>query len=301
MKLKFIQASSAPAAAVAISFSAPDINWFVLQKLKAEKPCGCDTLAAKSEYTALAYCVFDAVRDKLIGSPDAQMKSKATCVSVGYCHGNLIISYICQSSLTAIRKSLGLALSKMDVGKMYPRYQKYMRLLGGKPNRDEFDYCVAMMNIEPNIVICAKPNITKDKLKAIQDVVEKKLPDPGKGEKGTKPESFSKPMGETEYPTVSGEGVSSMFILDFLDAINVPALFDGKNIILYTKNKLPVDASKVDRYTASVFGKLKDKINQVAVFSATSRGLLCFGHLGQLDNEKLTPASIASMIKKALL
>jgi hypothetical protein len=301
MKLKFIQATSAAAAAVSISFSAPEINWFVLQKLKGEKPCGCDTLASGSEYTALAYCVFDAVRDKLIGSPDAQMKSKTTCVSMGFCHGNFIISYVCQPSLTAVRKSLGLALSRMDAGKMYPRYQKYMRLLGGKPNRDEFDYCVAMLDVEPNIVICAKTDITKDKLKAIQEVVEKKLPEQTKGPKGVKPESFSKDMGETEYPTVSGDGVSSMFVLDFLDAIQVPALFDGKNIILYTKNKVPADASKIERYTASSYGKLKDKINQVAVFSATSRGLLCFGHLGQLENEKLTPSSIASMIKKALL
>lgn len=299
MNLKFIQTPSV-AAAVSISFSAPKLNWFVLQKLKAEKPCACDSLAPMSEYTALVYSVFDAVRDKLIGSPDAQMKSKTTCVSVGYCHGNFIISLVCQPSITGVRKSLGLALSKMDPSKLYPRYQKYMRLLGGKPNRDEFEHCVGMLEINPNVLFCGKMKITKDKLKAIQTVVEKKLPAGSKVGKGSKPESFSRTMGVTEYPTASADGTSSMFVLDFLDSINVPALFDGKSVVIYSKNKLPITSDKIDRYTSSTFGKLKDKTNQVVIFSATARGILCFGHLKSLEGEKLTPSSIASMIKKSL-
>jgi hypothetical protein len=303
IKLTVVASKFAPAAAVSLSFNAPDLNWHVLQKLKQEKPCGCATLAAYSEYTAVVYSIYDDIRDRLIGTPDAQAKSKVSSIQCGFVNKDFIISYVCQSSITAIRKSIGLAVARTAPQKQFPRYSKYIRLLGGKPNRAEFMYCAK--RISKNLNICtfvvAKINTSPEKEKAMLEVISNKMPDLDGIEAGTQPASENIPRGKTEFSELKTNGYDSLFILDYLDSINVPALGSDTGIIIFDKKWTAAKRESVDRFVDSRFGKLNDKLTPMALYSATSRALLNCPAIKNLLSAKLSPADIKKIIKSSLV
>jgi hypothetical protein len=302
VSLTVIPSKWAPAAAVTVSFPAPDLNWFVLQKLLPERPCGCATLAAGSEYTALVYAMYDNVRDMLIGTPDKQMKSKVASITCGYQNGEFIISYVCQGSITAVRKSLGICISRLAPQKMYQRYSKYIKLLGGKPKRAEFLNCANRVAASRHVcvVVVAKINTDKGKEEAMLKTVSKKLPDVSGIDRGTKPASESATRGVTEYPEVKVDDYNIFFVQDFLDASNILALPTGSTIIVYDKRWRGPKAGAIEKYVTARFGKLDDKIMPVVVYSACSRGMLRCRALCDLARANVSPKDIVAAIKSAL-
>jgi hypothetical protein len=303
IKFTVVASKFAPSAAITLSFSAPDINWHVLQKLKQEKPCGCETLAAYSEYTAAVYSIYDDIRDRLIGTPDAQAKSKVSHVQCGFVNNDFIISYVCQSSITAIRKSIGLSLSRMAPQRQFPRYSKYIRLLGGKPKKEEFMNCAKRIAKGLNICIfvVAKINTSPTKEKAILDTVIKKMPDITGIDNGTRPSSESAPRGKTEFTELKTSGFDSLFILDYLDSINVPALGSDTGIIIFDKKWTSAKRESIDRFVDSKFGKLKEKLTLISLYSACSRALLNCPAIKSLQKAQLSVADIKKIIKTSLI
>jgi len=302
ISLTVVASKLSPAAAVTVSFPTPDFNWFVLQKLLSERPCGCATLASGSEYTALVYAMYDDIRDRLLGTPDAQLKSKVSSITCGFHNGEFIISYVCQSSITAIRKSLGILVSRLAPHKQYPRYQKYIKLLGGKPNRDEFMNCAKRIASKRNVsaVVVAKIKTDKEKEDAIVKVVANKLADVSGIDSGVKPASESLPRTSTEFPEIKSPGYERFFVLDYLDSINVSALGTGNTIIVFNKKWSGVKKDAIDRYVSTRFGKLGEKLLHVVLYSACSRGLLRTHALREIARSKLNPNGIANIIKSAL-
>jgi hypothetical protein len=297
--LTIVTSKWAPAAAVTVSFPAPDLNWFVLQKLIPERPCGCSTLASYSEYTALIYSMFDDVRDRLIGTPDAQLKSKVASITCGFNNGEFIISYVCQNSITGIRKSLGILISRLSPQKQYPRYQKYIKLLGGTPKRDEFMHCAKRIasKLSVSAFVVAKLNTTKEKELAMLSIIAGKVPNTDGIDAGTKPASEDAPRGATDFPEIKTTGSSSFFVLDFLDSINILALATGKSVIVFNKQWKAPKKDAIDRYVATRFGKLGDKLLPVILYSASSRGLLNSAALKTIAKSNPKPADISRTIK----
>jgi hypothetical protein len=293
----------APAAAVSLSFPAPDLNWYVLQKLLPERPCGCASLAAYSEYTALVYSIYDDVRDKLIGTPDNQMKSKVASITCGYQNGEFIISYVCQGSITAIRKSLGMCISRLAPHKVYPKYTKYIKLLGGKPHRDEFLNCANRLahTMKASIVVVGKVNTSAEKEDAVVSVISKKMPDLSGIDKGTAPASEKETRGTTEYSEIKINDYNIFFVRDYLDSINMLALQTGNSIIVYDKKWSKANADSIDKYVTTKFSKLGDKLLPVVLYSACSRGLLHGTALKQLNSSKLTSGAISKSLKSILV
>lgn len=302
VSLTIVTSKWAPAAAVTVSIPAPDVNWFVLQKLLPERPCGCATLAPGSEYTALVYAMYDDIRDRLVGTPDAQMKSKVASITCGFHDGEFVISYVCQSSITAIRKSLGILVSRLAPQKQYPRYQKYIKLLGGKPNRDEFMNCASRIASRRSVcaVVVAKINTDKGKEDAMVEVIANKLADVDGIDSGKKPASEATPRGSTTFPELDTSGYDSFFVLDYLDSINVLALGSGSSVIVFNKKWSGAKKDSIDRYVTTRFGKLGDKLLPVILYSACSRGLLRCGSLHEIARSKMKPSDIARIIKSAL-
>jgi len=302
IKLTIIPSKVVPAAAVTLSFPAPDLNWHVLQKLKQEKPCGCMSLAAYSEYTAAVYSIYDDICDRLMGTPDAQNKSKVSSIKCGYVNGDFIISFVCQNSFTAIRKSVGMAVSRTNPQKQFPRYSKYIRLLGGKPNRSEFMHCAKRIAKSLNICIfvVAKINITPEKEKNMTEVVFNKMPDIGSIEAGTKPESENTPRGKTEFREIKTTGYDNLFLLDYLDFMNMPALGSGEGLIVYDKKNTPAKIDSINRFVDSKYGKLEDKLTPVLLYSACSRALLNCPTMKSLSSANIKPADIKKIIKSYL-
>jgi hypothetical protein len=300
--LTVITSKWAPAAAVTVSFPAPDLNWYVMQKLILERPCGCSTLASYSEYTALIYAMFDDIRDRLIGTPDAQLKSKVASITCGFNNGEFVISYVCQSSITGIRKSLGILISRLSPQKQYPRYQKYIKLLGGIPKRDEFMHCAKRIasKLTVSAFVVAKINTNKEKELAMLSVIAGKIPDTGEISTGKKPSSEDAPRGVTEFPEIKTTNGDSFFILDFLDSINTSALGAGNSVVIFNKQWKGAKKEMVDRYVTMRFSKLKDKLLPVILYSASSRGLLNVAALKSVAKSNPKPADITRIIKSIL-
>jgi hypothetical protein len=301
MCITYNQSKVAPSAAVSISIQAPDINWFVFKKLVAERPCMCSTLSAYSEYTALLYSMFDDIRDRLIGTPEAQVKSKVNTITCSVSGGCLVISYTTQSSLTAIRKSLGLAISRMAPHKVYPRYSKYMRMLGGTPKRDEFMNCAKRISakLHPKVYVVAKAKITSEKLKALHSVVSKKTPDTSGIAAGTRPESEKNDRGHSDFLEIKVKGADLMFCADYLAANNTPFAAANNMLIVYAKKLPNLKDAAVKRY-AEKHIKLKDKLKPALAYSATSSAALAYDDIVELVESNVTVASISSAIKKNL-
>lgn len=301
MNLVIHRSPIAPSAAVSISFKAQNVNWFVLQKLKAERPCGCAELAYSSEYTALVYSIYDSVRDKLIGTAGNQLKSKVNNVGCGMCHGNFIISFTCHNSVTGIRKSLGLAMSKMNPAKLYPRYQKYIRLLGGKPIRAEFLNCVnAIGQIKPNVTVVTKSKITPETKAKVSETVIKKLYSFEKAGGSKVPASSNKEPGVTEFVYVTPSGFGIMFVIQFLDFLNIPSIQADDKVIIFARSIPKIQPAKVDRFVKMTFGKMADKLTNAALYSAISGSILCAGHIKSMIDAKITPAKISKILKDSL-
>lgn len=302
MKFEIHRSKFAPASAISISIDAPHLNWFVLQKLKTEKPCGCLELAYSSEYTALVYSIFDAIRNILVGTADKQMKSKVNSIDCGMCHNNFVISFTCHSSLTAIRKSTGLAMSKLNPAKLYPIYQKYIKLLGASPKRAEFISCVNKIGqIKPSVIVVSKANVKQNVIPKMVATISKKLYKFAKITGGVTPESAQKTPGVTEFVTISPSGFGIALVVEFLDSINVPAIKANDEIIIFS-NKLPnIKAKSIDLFTKKTYSKMNDKLTNAILYSVISKPVLCYGHINSLISANLTPAKISKILKSALL
>ena len=135
----------------------------------------------QSEQSIVCYSLFKVVERKLAGSPLEVSKSKVGDVSCGYNGERFFISWQVQGTISATRKSLGLALACLNPSKVYSIYQDYSRAMMHVPNREQFNY--AADEIGKSIrrgVICGvvgKIKVDATKVKDMVEVVAKKLPD----------------------------------------------------------------------------------------------------------------------------
>ena len=131
-------------------------------------------------------------------------------------------------------------------------------------------------------------------------VINNKYPDNGNIESGSKPPSENSARGTTEYPEMKSSGYNSMFALDYLDSINVPALSTSSSVIIFNKKWSKIKPASVDRYVSTKFGKMKEKLVPAVLYSAVSRGLLCYPDLRSLMSANPSPSDISKIIKSTL-
>ena len=165
-----------------------------LMNLKNNKPS--EKLLDGAESSSLAYALFEAIRDKFIGSPLELSRSRVSRVDCDCINGKLTISWNTQGTFSMLRKTLGLALTTLDPAKLYSRYAENIKLLGGKNDRDVFNYLAselsAVIKKEVKIVAVGKIKMDAAKLKELLNAIEKKQPDMTTLPKGIKPPEHEK-------------------------------------------------------------------------------------------------------------
>jgi len=104
---------------------------------------------------AIAYATFMMVQEKLVGTAQAISKSKTDHVQL-VCTGNkLSITWATQGSLSALRKSLSLAMAGLHPLKTFPRVKALMKDAGVKlPDRDSFDKHAAGLTHSIQSTLC---------------------------------------------------------------------------------------------------------------------------------------------------
>ena len=157
-----------------------DCSKINLINLKTNNPS--DELLNGAESSALGYALFEAIRDKFIGSPLELARSRVSRVDCDSINGKFLISWNTQGSVSMLRKTIGLALSCLDPAKLYAKYAENMKLLGGKNDRDVFNYLANEMidaikkGIKVDVV--GKINVDAAKLKDLLAKVDNKQTSP---------------------------------------------------------------------------------------------------------------------------
>jgi hypothetical protein len=276
-----------------------------LMNLKNNMPS--EKLTTGAESSALGYALFEAVRDKFIGSPLELSKSRVSRVDCDCIDGKLSISWNTQGTFSMLRKTVGLALTTMDPAKLYSRYAENVKLLGGKNDRDIFNYLAAELSaaIKKEIKLVAVGKIKMDaaKLKELLQTAENKQPDITSLPKGTKPPVHEK--HECAYPSVEASGVSAVILADYIKAKSGGfgvEVCDGK-VVVYNKSwdsKKKSLKSRAKDYVKQKYEKLGDDFPCILAYMAITQSYADCCTAYQIIKSKPSAASMAGLFQKSL-
>jgi hypothetical protein len=295
---------SLPNASVVLSFKY-QCNWFVLQKLLRGQPCLCLDLAYASENTCVAYSIYEIIKDKLMGSPLEQSKSKVSMMTCNYQNGEFIMSFSCPNSLSIIKKNIIIIISKITPHKYYTKYSHNIKLLNGKPFKNEFLYCSNLLNtIKINIFIIGKFNITDDKFTELVEKASEKFIKPIQ-QNGDKPISLTKNQGRTDYITNKADGYKSVFVRDFIKSeTGLPVVIHSGEVIVYNKTwyitSKKITENAIKKYSEQKYVKLKDKFIPMTLYIVATECLLDIPNMIKMYKDNPSPSVVAEYIKKSL-
>lgn len=284
------------------------VSWCTLNCLKSN-----DSLEGVSpghvEKTALAYAVFECIREKLAGSPLETSKSKISSIRCSSTNKCFLVGWNSQGSLSVMRKNCAIALSCLAPHKLYSKYADNMKVLGVPADKGAFNSAVAEMakaiKNRVSFVVVGRIKIDNESLGKAMDVIIKKLP-----EQKVPAASQQKPMlsGEatdSPYPSMDVTGAAGYLTADYINskANGMAAAFTGSKVIVYSRsweskrNALLKD-SILNSYIDLKFKRLKDKMSGVVMYHYGSRYCADAEALKKLG--KLSAGDIKSMIKKTM-
>lgn len=283
-----------------------ECNWFVLQKLARGQPCMCAELAYASENTCIAYSIYESIREKLLGSPLEQLKSKVSAMACNYQNGEFIITFSCSNNLTSVQKNLILSISKITPHKYYRKYSHNIKLLNGKPSKKEFIYSSNLLVGKTiNVFILGKFNITPDKFSNIIEKTSAKYVDVKSHPGGVSPHSLNKSQGHTSYPTNIADGYKAVFVRDFITGeTGFTVVIHSGVVIVYNKEweglSKKVTPSAVDKYVVKKYAKLGAGFIPMVLYMTSLECSLDIDNMIKLYNDNPSPVVVSGYIKKAL-
>jgi hypothetical protein len=258
---------------------------------------------------ATAFALFEAIRDKMIGSPLEVSRSKVSRVDCGSIGGEFVISWNTQASFSAIRKTLSIALGCLSGPKLYSKFAENCKLLGCKFDRDVFSECsnqlTAAIKKEVKFAIVSKAKIDATKLKDLVANVVGKLPKQETLSGAKKPEKS--PDHKHEYPVVKATGISAVVVADYIRSKSggMGVYVMGNEVVVYnkswvTKQKALKSASRVNDYVRQKYEKLGNDFSNVLAYVAISQGSGNASTAAKILKTKPTPSGMKELLKKAL-
>jgi hypothetical protein len=304
---------------------APDIGVCLSIKIDKSVPCCFKKLLCNiqhrnpklmngSEESALAFSMFELIRDKMIGSPLESTKSKVSNIKPKILNNNLVIYWNCMGNLSALRKSLSLAVSTLNPNKLYSRYSENLKFLGGVAKRDYFEYIAGKVanNILEGIDIVAVGRVkikSSDKVKEMLASVHKKIPPLKKSSKSTmKSEKREYESTYSEFPVVKCKSqMNCIFVADYISSMALGMAVEvHENVVEVYSNRWPTrhkqikGKSKISGYVKQKYGKIRDSLSATIAYHAISHSRADTAALKKLLNSKLSLSDIEKIIHEAL-
>lgn len=276
---------------------------------KDEKGEACQCCPKDSEMSALCHALMLAVKQKLSGTPLEVLKSKVGNVSGCYHNGSYSICWKVQGTVSAVRKSIGLALSVLSPSRVYPVYQDCMRTLGLSGDRAVFNHvaheAVSELKKKIQVGVVGKIKADKAKLDDMLDVLHKKVKlDAVDGPKA-KPEACKE--CQSECCEVKCGGWASCLLKDYIN-FRVKGLsveYSTKGICLNCKDSRWDSISKkikpgVKEFMAAKYGKVKDDLHPILAYMLMSSCSICAHDAHKLLSEKPAISKMEAEVAKCL-
>lgn len=297
---------------VAVSLCFPmKVNGCSLAKMGAGgQDCGSTCFPAGTEEAAVCYSLYLMVNQILCGDPLAISKSKVSSVTCCGHNGLFSINWNVKGTVSAVRKSVGLALRVLNPAKMYAVYSRVLREVGGTPKKESFAYvaneATDAVKSSLTVGVVGNINIDKEKLDGMLEVLKKKHNVSAVTGSKTKPSDHTE-CDHANYAEVKTSGWASAVVSDYLRfkvrGLN-PTLCD-KHLLLPMKQSMYETLAKkvkdgVKVYVASKYTKLEDNLGVVFGYMTLSSGMLCACDVKSMINAKVNASAIEAAITKSL-
>lgn len=259
------------------------------------------TLYSGAEEAAVAYALFELIRDKLIGSPLEVARSKVDHIAV-HAHGNhLVIAWNTQGNQSSLRKTVGVVLKCLQPNTLFSRYSDNLKLLGGKPSRECFNHCANKLisGIEKGVHFVAAGKIKlassadKQMMQKSFDTACKKYVSSSKSKDVHAPEKH--PEYKSVYPELNcSDGASAIVVAEYIRANSngMGVRVSDKYVSISSnswgsKRDALKNKSRISAYVASKFSKLGDFAGLYAAYLANSQAAGIASSIVKL--EKINP------------
>ncbi len=262
------------------------------------------------ENTALAFALFETIRDKITGSVLEMSKTKVSNISCYTTGSNFSIKWNCQGSITNFRKTCNIAVSCLNPIKLYAKYTENIKVLTSKgAKKEEFNYCVRKM-VESlkdiKIVAVGKININQEKLQDVFDTVFSKVPSAEvPPSKGTSIEKH--PKHEQKYPVIKCNDISAPILADYLKlnaaGISIEVTSQGIVILNTAESKLSAlkDKQRIKDYIVRKCEKLGDEFLPLLVYFSISQNFADAMTATKMIKQKITPKKVEEILIKHLI
>lgn len=284
---------------------------YCLQQLKTNQVCGREAVYDGAEGAALAFALYETIRDKFIGSPLEMARSRVSRVECNSLNGKFLITYNTQGSVSMLRKTAGLILGLLQPSKLFSRYAENMKLLGGKVDRTHFNHQSNLMcdAIKKSIkfVAVGKIKLDKPKLNELLGKIVGKQPklelmSAKDTSKPTKRESY-----QIEYPVVKANGVDAVVVADYVRSksggMGVCVFDEGVVIFNQSWKTKQTSLKKSDRikdYVRQKYEKLGDDFYCVLAYLAVTQNWADCCTIHKIVKSKPSAGSMVELLKKAL-
>ncbi len=301
-----------PDIAVSMSFLFNGVANCCLKKLS----CNCAPTEKKEvmrggHEAALAYAIFETVRDKLVGSPLETGKSRVSNISCKYINGFFTINWNCQGTGSSLRKTAGLAISCLHPHKLFSKYSENIKFLSMRAgNKEEFAYCVKKVNDglkEIYITSVGKINIDITKLKDILAIIEKKIPALENIGPGAEPHYVNE-EAKIEYPFIKCNGAGAAAVADYIRSnsggMGVDVVNNG--VIIYntswaSKHKQLADNRRINDFVEKKYNKFNvDEFYAIFTYFSLTQGYIGAKTAANIIKTKYTAKKMGDLIKEIL-
>jgi hypothetical protein len=265
----------------------------ILQSLICGQCCNCcdgkPCFPKGSEEAILGFCLFNKVRSKLVGGPQAACKTGVGVVTCGVDQGMFYINWNSNNNASSVRKTLGIALKSLDPMGMNSTYSDICKVLKGDPAgfQKVATACAAAINAKVHITVVGRIKLTKEKNDQILSVlVGKSKPRPG-GNGGSAVEYRACHCSNSH---VAASGWVRSYLADLLRVKKpgvLPSVSDGVSIGLEEK--------KWDAISKKIKNKSSDFVSATKKIVKNKDVLCCYAFKCLLSGE-ICGVSAASMI-----
>lgn len=279
--------------------------------MKLNDSFGFDNMKGNKLYTgaeqsSIAYALYETVRTKMVGSPLEVSRSRVSQIECGTQNGKFMLYFNTQGSVSMLRKNLGIILSVMNPHKLFTKYSTNIKNLGGKADRDVFNFVANQMvdAIKKGIKVAVVGRIKIDgpKLKDILQKVDKKQQKLST-EKGTKPITHDK--FTHEFPVVKASGIGAAAVADYIRSQGMGVATLGDEIIVYnksfeTKKTTIKKADRVKNYVNQKYVKLGNDFSCIFAYLCITQQLCDCCTVTSIIKSKPSASSMTDLIKNAL-